>query len=117
GVRHLEHGGDAAQDRSAPAAGQVFLVLQARFAQVDLGIDDTGQDGQAVGGEALGGSSLAEVAKGGNAPGADADIDPCLPTNGSRTADRATVDDQVERFIRHRSSGVSSVWTVEWRRE
>ena len=47
GVRHLEHGGDAAE-HGRPAAGfQVLLVLEPRLAEMHLGIDDAWQDMQA----------------------------------------------------------------------
>ena len=49
GVRHLEHGGDAAE-HGRPAAGfEVFLVLEPRLAEMHLGIDDAWQDMQAGG--------------------------------------------------------------------
>ena len=43
GVRHLEDRGDPAHDRGAGPALQVFLVLKAGLAEMDLGVDDPGQ--------------------------------------------------------------------------
>ena len=49
GVRHLEHGGDAAE-HGRPAAGlEIFLMLEPRLAEMHLGIDDARQDMQAGG--------------------------------------------------------------------
>jgi hypothetical protein len=47
GIGHLEDAGDTAQNSSAPASCQVFLVLGARLAQVDLRIDNARQDVEA----------------------------------------------------------------------
>jgi hypothetical protein len=43
GVGHLEDGGDAAENGGARAGLQVFLVLGAGLAEVDLGVDDAGR--------------------------------------------------------------------------
>jgi len=40
GVRHFEHGDDAAHDRGLRSSLQVFLPLQAGLAEVHLGVDD-----------------------------------------------------------------------------
>jgi hypothetical protein len=74
GVRHLEHGGDPAQDGGAGPALQVFLPLQAGLAEVDLGVDHAGQDRQALGVEHLARRGLREVADGDDLAGADADV-------------------------------------------
>ena len=47
GVRHLEHGGDAAHHGAARAGLEVFLVGQAGLAEMHLGVDHAGQDVQA----------------------------------------------------------------------
>ena len=47
GVGHLEDGRDAAHDRGARPGLEVFLVLGARLAEMDLGVDDARQDVQA----------------------------------------------------------------------
>jgi hypothetical protein len=47
GVGHLEHGGDAAQHGRARTGLQIFLVLEARLAEMHLAVDHAGQDVQA----------------------------------------------------------------------
>ena len=48
-VRHFEDGSDAARDRSTAAGFEIFLVLEARLAEMHLRVDDAGQDVQARG--------------------------------------------------------------------
>ena len=48
-VRHFEDGGDAAGNRRTAAGFQIFLVLEARLAEMHLRVDDAGQDVQARG--------------------------------------------------------------------
>ena len=47
GVGHLEDAGHPAHDRRKRAGLEIFLVLEAGLAEMDLGIDDTGKDGEA----------------------------------------------------------------------
>ena len=47
-VGHLEDGGDAAQHGGAAAGLEVFLVLEARLAEMHLGVDHAGQDVEAA---------------------------------------------------------------------
>ena len=49
GVRHLEHGGDAAKHRGPAAGFEIFLVLEPRLAEMHLGVDHAGQHVQAGG--------------------------------------------------------------------
>ena len=74
GVRHFEHGGDAAHHGAARAGFEVFLVGLARLAKMDLGVDHAGQDVQALAVDHLGGRSLAERADRGDAAVADGNI-------------------------------------------
>jgi len=46
GVGHLEDSRDAAEHGRARTCLQIFLVLQARLAEMHLGVDDTRQDVQ-----------------------------------------------------------------------
>ena len=66
GVGHFEHGGHAAQHGGAAAAFQVFLVLVAGFAEMDLAVDHAGQDMQPLGLEGLCRLGGAERANGGD---------------------------------------------------
>src|SRR3546814_9510339 len=47
GVGHFEQAGDAAEHRGAAARFEVFLVLQPRLAEMDLGVDRSGKDSEA----------------------------------------------------------------------
>ena len=74
GVRHLEHGGDAAE-HGRPAAGfQIFLVLEPWLAEMHLGVDDAGQDVQAGGVEGPAGGLGSEAANRDDAAVLHADI-------------------------------------------
>ena len=44
GIRHFKDGGDAAHDRRTRAAFQIFLVSHARFAEMNLRVDDPGKN-------------------------------------------------------------------------
>ena len=74
GVGHLEHGGDAADHRGAAAGLQVLLLLQARLAEMHLGVDDAGQHVQARWRRRPRPPGRAQAADGGDAAIADADI-------------------------------------------
>ena len=63
GVRHLEHGRDAAQDSCAAAGLQVFLLFEARLAEVHLAVDYTGQDVQPLAVDDLGGLGSRRAAR------------------------------------------------------
>ena len=76
GVRHLEHGGDAAEDRAARAAFEIFLPLQARLAEVDLAVDHARKHGEARGVDGLARARLGEVAEVGDLAASDADVRP-----------------------------------------
>ena len=58
GVRHLEHRGDAAHHGAARTGFEVFLVGQARLAEMHLGVDHAGQDVQALAVDHLAGRGL-----------------------------------------------------------
>ena len=68
GVRHLEKGRDPAHGGAGRAGRQVFLVLKAGLAEMDLGIDHAGQDGEAGGVETLRRSGRAKGAQGRDLP-------------------------------------------------
>jgi hypothetical protein len=55
GVRHLEHRCDTAQNRRSAAGLQVFLVFEARLAEMHLRVDDAGEHMQAGGVDAVAG--------------------------------------------------------------
>ena len=74
GVGHLEHGHHAAHDRGAAARLQVLLVLQARLAEVHLGVDHARQHVQPGRIDHLAGGSLRQLPDRGNSPVADADV-------------------------------------------
>ena len=74
GVGHLEDRGDAAEHRRGRARRQVFLVGQARLAEMHLGIDDAGQRMQAPARRTSHGGGAVDLADGGEPAVADADI-------------------------------------------
>ena len=74
GVRHLEHGGDAAQHRAARTALEVFLPLQTGLAEVDLAVDHARHHGEAGGVEHLARVGVAQVADEGDLAVPDADV-------------------------------------------
>ena len=74
GVRHLEHGRDAAEDGAARARLEIFLVLESRLAEMHLRIDDTGQHVQAARVDRLASTIGIDIANGGDAAAPDADV-------------------------------------------
>ena len=60
GVRHFEHGGDAAQHRAARAGFQVLLVGQAGLAEMHLAVDHARQQMQAAAVDRLAGARRAK---------------------------------------------------------
>ena len=60
GVRHLEHRRDAAHHGAARAGLEIFLVGQARLAEMHLRVHHAGQDVQALAVDRLGGGRLPE---------------------------------------------------------
>ena len=74
GVRHLEEGRDPAHGGAGRAGRQVFLVLEAGLAEVDLGVDDAGQDGEAGGVETLRRGGRTQGAQGRDSPGCHPDV-------------------------------------------
>ncbi len=93
GVRHLEHGGDAAHHGAARAGLEVFLLLQPGLAEMHLRIHHAGQDVQALAVDHLGGGSLRQRADLGNAAVDDADIAGPLAV---LVDDSAALEDHVE---------------------
>ncbi|MGY3293714.1 hypothetical protein ACVWWP_006781 [Bradyrhizobium sp. LM3.6] len=93
GVRHLEHGGDAAHHCAARAGLKVFLLLQPGLAEMHLRVHDAGQDVQALAVDHFGGGSLRQRADIGNAAVDDADIAGSLAV---LVDDSAALEDQVE---------------------
>ena len=74
GVGHFEHGDDPAEGGGAGAGLQVFLPLQPRLAEMDLGVDDAGQDRQAAGVNNLARRGLRQVADEDDPPVGHADV-------------------------------------------
>ena len=92
GVRHLEHGRDPAQGRRARAALQIFLPLQPRLAEMDLGVDHPRQHGQAGGVDGLAGRGLGQITDHHDPPVADTDIGAAV---AGMVGDIAAANDQV----------------------
>ena len=97
-VRHLEDRRDAALGGAARAGLQVFLVLQPRLAEMDLGVDDAGQDVQAGSVETLGCGGPAEVAQCCNTAVPHADIGRDAAHRRQR---RAAGNHQIEGIVVH----------------
>ena len=74
GVRHFEHRRDAAKHRRPAAGLQVFLVFEARLAEMHLRVDDAGEHMQAGGVDALAGLARRQAADGRDFPRFDANI-------------------------------------------
>lgn len=74
GVGHLKNAGHATEHGGAGARLQIFLVGQAGFAEMDLGVDHAGQDMKAACVDPLACAGLREIAYAGDAPVLDADI-------------------------------------------
>ncbi len=68
GVGHLEDGRDAAHDGGERTRLEIFLVLGAGLAEMDLRVDDAWQDVQPRAVDRLAGHFRAERADGGDAP-------------------------------------------------
>ena len=93
GIGHFEDSGDTAQDRRPASAFEVFLVLVARLAEMNLAVDDTRQDVKPLRLVHLGGLRPREVADGSDAPCPDTNIG--LGDAGRRGADPAP-DEKIE---------------------
>ena len=93
GVRHFEHGGDAAHHGAARAGLEVFLLLQPGLAEMHLRVHHAGQDVQALAVDHLRGGSLGQRADLGNAAVDDADIAGSLAV---LVDDSAALEDHVE---------------------
>ncbi len=74
GVRHFEHRGDAAHHGAARTGFQVFLVGQARLAEMHLRVHHAGQDVQALAVDHLGRRGLPERTDRGDPPVGDGDV-------------------------------------------
>ena len=74
GVRHFEDGRHPAHDGGAGAGLQIFLVLQAGLAEVDLRVDDARQDMQAPAVDRAPGGGSRQVADGGGHARVDPDV-------------------------------------------
>ncbi len=74
GVRHLEHGGDAAHHGAARAGLEVFLLRQPGFAEMHLRVHHAGQDVQALAVDGLARGGLREPADRGDPAIGDADV-------------------------------------------
>ena len=74
GVRHLEHGGDAAEHRGAGARLQILLVGKPRLAEVDLGVDHARQDVKAGALDHAPGRGARKIAERGDPAGGDSDV-------------------------------------------
>ena len=95
GVRHLEHGGDAAQHRTARTRFEVFLVGEAGLAKMHVAVDHARQEMQAAAVDHFGGRGAREVADGGKTAAADAEIAGALAV---LVDDGAALEDQVVGF-------------------
>ena len=74
GVRHFEHGRDAAHHGAARSGFKIFLMRLARLAEMHLRIHHAGQDVQALAVDRLGGGGLPEPADRGDPAIGDADV-------------------------------------------
>ena len=74
GVRHFEHRRHPAHHGTARSGFKIFLVGQARLAEMHLRIDHAGQDMQALAVDRLGGGSLPKRADRGDPAIGDADV-------------------------------------------
>ncbi len=95
GVRHLEHRGDAAEHRAARAGFQVFLVRQARLAEMHMAVDHARQHVQAEAIDHLAGRCARKIADGREAAVPDADIADALAV---LVDDGAALEDEVVGF-------------------
>ncbi len=92
GVRHLEHGRNAAERRRARTAFEIFLPFEARLTEVDLAVDHAGKDMEAVRFEHLAGLAGVERPDGGDLPIFHSHITDGDP---ARRCNRSALDDQV----------------------
>ena len=69
GVRHLEHGGDAAEHRAARAGFEVLLVGEAGLAEMHMAVDHARQQMQAAAVDHLAGGRARKIADGRKAAG------------------------------------------------
>jgi hypothetical protein len=79
GVGHFEHARHATHDRRKGARFEVFLVGQARLAEMNLGVDDAGQDMKALAVNGFGGGIISEAADGCDAAVANRDVGDSFP--------------------------------------
>ena len=92
-IGHLEDGGDTTADRREAACGEVFLVLEARLAEVDLSVDHTWKDVEPLGIDDLGRPPPREIANRRNAPPQDANVADALAV---MIDDGSSLEDKVE---------------------
>jgi hypothetical protein len=76
---------------------EILLVCRARFAEMDLAVDDARQDVKAGAVDRLASGSAGEIAERGDAPAADAHI---APGDAVMIGDDAASEDEVE-CLRH----------------
>ena len=74
GIGHLEHRGDAAEHRAARADFEVFLVGEARLAEMHMAVDHARQQMQAAAVDHLAGGGARQVADRGKPAGPNAEI-------------------------------------------
>ena len=104
GVGHLEHRRHPAHDGGARARFEVFLVVEPRLAEMDLGVDHPGQQVQAGAVAALGGRGRRQVADGGDAPSPHPEIGAVLTV---LVHDRAARQDEIEGLVHRCRSGLA----------
>jgi hypothetical protein len=93
GVGHLEHRRDAAHDGRTGTRFEILFVIQARLAEMHLGVDNARQDVQPPALDFPRRGGMRQVADGGDAPVAHADV----ALHASVVIDDdATLEDQVE---------------------
>ena len=93
GVGHLEHSRHATLDGGAGAGFEILLVVEARLAEMHLGVDDAGQDVQAPALDLPRCGGPGQVADGGDPAVANADVALHAPVV---IHDGAAFEDQVE---------------------
>ena len=94
-VGHLEHGGDAPQDRRPAARYEILLMLEPRLPEMHLGVDDARQHVQAGRIEGLAGGTGGEGADRRDAAVPDADI---CETLAGMVDEGPTLDKEIEDF-------------------
>ncbi len=93
GVRHLEHGGGAAEHSRAAAGFQILFVLEPRLAEMHLRVDHAWQDMQAAGIEHPRRIARRQAADRGDASAAHANIGMAF---ASMIDEGRALDDEVE---------------------